>query len=279
MNMRLFTQPARTLLSRRPWPSGAAEEETMRRLLVLGGTIVGMWGPLLGTPAQAENAQSVPETLRRIEEHTQIIHALISDQSKDLAVLQQKVEGVGVTVEEVGGQLTTSIKGVVTEIGAVHEAVAAVQSSVERLPAAASRVWVSPYWTDWDTGLGGFPTPAHLIHPARVVVLNASTATVSAGCTFFEASGSLSLDRGGSLTIGPGATRTCTSLQTPLPDPFVRGTGWMMVASDHPVLVYGWYNSERDPEHVQREVMHFFPVDCSHPEGFELACSLVPSDK
>lgn len=237
----------------------------MSKRLVVGALAVAVWAPVLAVPSVGGD-HSVPETLRRIDQQTKATGTQVSDPVSGLAAVHRQVELLGSTTEGGLGQL-------LKDIAALKAALSDLRSELSRPPGAASRVWVSPYWSDWDSGGDG---TAHLIHPSRVVALNPGEATAQVGCLYFDAPGRLLLERGASMTIGRGATATCQSFQVPSETPIVRDKGWVLVTSDRPILVYGWYQRERGGQDLHREVMHFFPVDCSRPEGSEFVCQFAP---
>jgi hypothetical protein len=238
------------------------------------------WVPLVTVAAAADG---IPDALARIEVQTKSTLEQVGDPQTGLVAIGARIDLVGTAVSQVGKDVTAAVdaKGaqVLSAVEETHEAVTEVQASIERLRAPANLVWVSPFWTDEETGEeGGFPTPAHVFHPARIVVMNTGTATAHVGCEFLDDGGVLLIDRSKSLTIGPGATKTCHSFPDPPPAELERGSGSLIVHSDRPILVYGWYVNEIqfNTHQTQREAMQFVPVDCSNPAGIEAVCAVVP---
>lgn len=253
---------------------------------VMAGLALALWAPSVAGAAEADKrngrAAGIPEALARIEAQTTRIEQQVGDPASGLAALRAGVEGVGTAVQQVGADVTASVEGraeqILSAVDATTTAVNEVRAGIERLTGPANTVWVSPYWAEGETGEGGgFPTPAHIFYPARIVVLNTGITTAHVGCSFFSATGTLLLDRGKSLILGPGATGTCHSFPDPVPPDVERGEGWLVVHGDRPVIVYGWYQSEQqNDDRLQREEMRFFPVDCSSPAAIESVCAVVP---
>ena len=55
----------------------------------------------------------------------------------------------------------------------------------------------------------------------------------------------------------------------------LRG-GWVVVASDRPVLPYGWFSVGSHADDDRNDLaMQFYPIDCSNPadETVSIACS------
>jgi hypothetical protein len=247
------------------------------KMQVMASLALAVCAPVLAGAADKENGApgrgGVPEALERIEQQTSSTLQKVSDPIGGLLALrggiQQVGKDVGMAVEATGAQVLSAVAD-------THTAVTEVQATIERLRAPANTVWVSPFWMDEETGEeGGFPTPPDILYPAQIVVLNTSGQTAHVGCTFLGTGGDLLVDRGKSMVISPGGSKSCDSFP---PGGGQAGRGSVIVNSDHPVLVYGWYMNELqvNTHQVQREAMQFFSVDCDSPAGLEAVCALVP---
>ena len=236
------------------------------------------WVPLMAADAAADG---IPDALVRIETQTKSTLEKVGDPQTGLVAIGARIDLVGTAVQQVGENVTAAVDArgaqVLSAVDSTHEAVTEVQASIERLRGPANLVWVSPFWMDEETGEeGGFPTPPLLIYFAQIVVMNTGSETAHVGCAFLDAGGTLLIDRSKSLTIGPGGSKTCAS--RPEPPTAEGGSGSLIVHSDRPILVYGSYVNEIQPNthQTQREAMQFFPVDCSNPAGIEAVCAVLP---
>ena len=216
----------------------------MKRRLVIGLALA-LSGPVLPLEAVADEWKEILET---VNTQTKSTLGIVADPTLGLAAANDRIDLLSSAVAN------------------TNKAVSEVQASVERLRGPASRVWVSPFWSEgqWDI-LGS--------SPAIVIVLNTGNEPAQVGCTFFGLNGTLQLDRTKSMTIPPGAAGFCTSFPTPLPGDYEASAGWMIVHGDRPILVYGCFQSQPDSmNELQHRVMQFFPVDCSSPSGVEFVC-------
>lgn len=239
----------------------------IRTAVFLAVTVGASGAAVFAQPQQAVHNPfaAILQTLGLISKQTASIEGQIADQQSGLPAVQSTVLELDAAVAGVDarvGKLLSTIDG-------LTDAVRVVERTVTRPPATAARLWVSPYWADAETGGN-----VQIIYPSMVTILNAGEDTVRASCLFFDAGGSLLLDRGEAVVIGRGATRDCRSF-----DPsFAIGRGWLVISADRPVLPYGFYQHGGNRDDMQRGTMKFYPVDCDNPEGVEFVCNQFGRD-
>ena len=205
---------------------------------------------------------AILQTLGLISKQTANIELQVTDQQAGLPAVQKSVLELDAAIDGVDAR----VGKLLGSIDSLADAIGDVEQNVSRPRPSAARLWVSPYWADAETGGG---STAHIIHPSLLTILNAGEETVRATCSFFDAGGSLLLDRGDAVVIGRGATGDCRSF-----DPsFAIGRGWVVISADHPVLPYGWYQHGNNRDNMQRGTMEFYAVDCDNPEGVEFVCN------
>lgn len=227
--------------------------------------------------AQSDNPDdplaAILESLQGIEKQTSNTETIVSDPENGLPAIAQGLGETATAVDQLATELEISTD---TLIQILNERLDELRDRIERLegrlagPATgAHRLWISPYWSDWTSGGGGGPfTSAKLFHAAVVRVVNPGSESASVSCVFFNARGNLLLDRGESFIVGRGGSHDCSSF----PDELDVDNGWMLVASDQPVIPYGWYNRERNEKDLHREDMVFRPLDCDDSSGIDFAC-------
>jgi hypothetical protein len=233
----------------------------VRRPIGVAGTFVGIVaGVLLGGVASGDVTQdptnAILEMLQRIGGQTTTIDSNL----KDLGI---RVGDLQVTTEERLAKLGRQVED-------LQKTIDGLTGKLDRLRAPA-RVWVAPYWADWERGERGSGSEAHILFPAYVVALNPGNERAQVRCTLYNENGNLFINRGAFAPVERGATLTCSSTS---PSPYFPRKGWIVVSSDRPILPYGWYQKELHQQLV-RETMDFYPVDCSEPAGFEFACERV----
>lgn len=205
---------------------------------------------------------AILQTLGVISKQTATIEGHVADQQTGLPAVQKTMLELDAAVAGVDARIGKLLGNVGSLADLIHD----IDETVTRPRASAATLWVSPYWADHETGGG---STAHIIYPTLLTILNAGEDTVRASCHFFDAGGSLLLDRGAAVVIGRGATADCRSF-----DPsFAIGRGWVVISADHPVLPYGYYRHGEDRDNLQRGKMQFYPVDCDNPEGVEFVCN------
>jgi hypothetical protein len=210
---------------------------------------------------------AILQTLGLISKQTATIELQVADQQTGLPAVQKSVLELDAAVADVDAR----VGKLLGTIGNLADTIRVVEETVSRPPASAATLWVSPYWADAETGGG---STAHIIFPSLVTILNAGEETVRASCHFFDAGGSLLLDRGAAVVIGRGATADCRSF-----DPsFAIGRGWVVISADRPVLPYGYYQHGNNRDNMQRGKMEFYPVDCDNPNGVEFVCNFFGPD-
>jgi hypothetical protein len=206
------------------------------------------------------------EVLDAIGKRTSAIERQVTDQSTGLPAIQGSVSKLDAGVGDVGSR----IERLLDDVAGLSVALDQLRVGVQRPAPSAHRLWASPLWAASDTGGGRDP---HIIAPSRIVVLNPGHETTTVRCLFFNADGVLLLEAEERLTIGPGATAVCTS---PAPrrrgrDPIARG--WVLVASDRPVLPDGSTLNPFGGDWFAVKELAFYPVDCGNPEGVEFLCA------
>jgi hypothetical protein len=187
---------------------------------------------------------------------TSAIEREVTDQRSGLPAIQGSVSKLDAAV----GDVESRTKKLLDDVAGLGVALDRLSLSVQRPRPSASRLWASPLWAGNDFGGGREP---HFRVRSRIFVLNPGNETTAVRCLFFDANGVLLLAAEERLTIGPGATALCES---PAPPRHARVHGWVLVASDRPVLPDGFTPR---PLHatVEEEKLLFYPVDCGNPEG------------
>ena len=131
---------------------------------------------------------------------------------------------------------------------------------------SAHRVWVAPYWHDTVTNTA-HEGDANICWRGKVVALNPGGVDADVRVLFVT---HFVVVRRYYIARYPAFAGDNTPLlNIPLePFPCSKNTGWVIVASDRPVLPYGWFTMgwALDNEHRPEILMQFYPIDCTNPD-------------
>ena len=140
----------------------------------------------------------------------------------------------------------------------------------QRPTPSAHRVWAAPFWHDKVNAAHVYAlNPGQFDSDVRVLYVDKLFGGGVIG--FGDAGRSIrrGTARGGDRTIDLSSEPELDVLRMPR-------SGWVIVASDRPVLPYGWFTVGWVGDNPGRNDidMHFYPIDCTNPadDTVALAC-------
>ena len=135
----------------------------------------------------------------------------------------------------------------------------------QRPQPSAHRVWVAPLWYETATSRGPSGAHTYAFNPGR---FDADVRVIYFDRLTHSSRVARGTAHGGNMTID------LASVAGDFPS-LLRG-GWVVVASDRPVLPYGWFSVGSYADDDRNDLaMQFYPIDCSNPadETVSIACS------
>ena len=130
----------------------------------------------------------------------------------------------------------------------------------QRPAPSAHRVWVAPFWHDTITGTA--TDGAHIWRGGHVFALNPGSIEASVRVLYVNY-----FTHGRQVLRDTASTGDRTrDLASDVDGQFTTHAGWVIVASDRPVLPYGWFTVGDGGQDDRNDLsIRFYPIDCTNP--------------
>ncbi len=206
----------------------------------------------------------IAQAIQLIDDNTAAIADQTSTITKQTTLVVQQNAAIATdtaALAKANLQLDQKLDSVLNAIGKI-EVPPPAPAATPASPAHA--VWLAPYVDERAT--------VDYVTLPSAFVLNAGVVPAKYTCNYFNTAGTRLLVHESTFTIAPGSIGTCLprALSTHI------GIGWLLIASDNPVIATGKNARREDGSFSTAENMPFRPLDCSGDQiGIEFVCDAV----